>query len=157
ETPPIEKHAAQEQAAPHPPDARAAPLVLTEEPPRATLAETLKPKPRPSIFEGGAGIGRAILFAVGVASAATGIGLAVAAGNKGNEAQQLAGAIQQVGGHYACDHSLPSLVTDCHHLLELRQGHDNYTKASAGFFAGAGVTVAAAAVSIWIQRTPATQ
>src|SRR5262249_14667870 len=118
ETPPLEKRADDERPAPPPPGERAVPPVRTLEPATATLVETPKPKPRPGVFEGGAGIGRAILYAVSAASLAAGIGFAVAASREGEEAHRTRGGLLQKAGPGACSHSPATFANDCQRILE---------------------------------------
>jgi hypothetical protein len=158
----VRRRAAPPEAQP-PPDAPSPPALEPQSTP-ATPAHVTEPSvaaapasvvpPKPGVFEGRAGLGRALLYAFAAASVATGTGFAVAASHKDDEARQAQGALEQKKTP-ACLKTSSAFAGECQRLVELRQAHDNDARAALGFFAAAGVTGAVATASIWILRTPA--
>jgi hypothetical protein len=151
-------------AAPELPAAQAPPVAAPElpavrAPPQGEPARAAPPPPpRPGIFKGPAGIGRAVAFGLAGAGLVTGSALAVTASEKAGEAQRLEGMLQQSrsGGSSACNRSASSFKTECAQLLDIRQQQGTYTNAAAGLIGAAGVLGGAAIASIWLPRAPAT-
>jgi hypothetical protein len=127
-----------EAPAPAPP-----PAAPTPAPPSAP-----EPAPRPGAWEGQAGIGRIVAFAISGAGLAVGTGLAVGSAEKERDVGQLEGALG--GSPSACSQGGAA----CAQLASLAREHDVLANAAIGCMVGAAATAAAAVASIWIVRTP---
>jgi hypothetical protein len=108
------------------------------------------------VFEGRAGLARAILVGLTAGGLVAGAMFAATASSRGNEAGRLAGSVVQRTGSFACNMSEAGLVSDCRQILELRQQHDTDTTLARSLLVGAAVTGTAAVASILLFHMPAT-
>ncbi len=131
-------------AAPAPPPP--APQVVVVAPP---VVPPPLPAPKAGMFDGPAGIGRAVAFAVAGTGIAVGTGFAVAAASTLSDVHHLDAALGSNSA--ACSKGGAS----CAQLDTLARQHDVYSNAAIGLMLGGAVTGAAAVVSIWVVRTPA--
>jgi hypothetical protein len=145
-------------APPAPPEVPAPALLPSPPPappaPTAPPAPPPAPAPRPGIWEGPAGIGRIVAFALAGTGIAIGTGLAAAAQSKANDVHQLQAALQRTGGPAACNPAGASAPVGCGPLLTLLRTHDVYAAGAIGTMATAGAIGIGALVSIPIVRTP---
>ena len=89
-------------------------------PPNAegTVAPATPPAeaPEPGIFEGKAGVARAVLYAITAAGLATGTGFAVASNAAASNARSLQATVVQQNGTSACNETMPGLSSNCQQL-----------------------------------------
>jgi len=107
--------------------------------------------PRPGVFEGPAGIARAIAFAVAAVGLGVGSGFAAASAIKASEIRQTQATLD---GPAACNQAGAPPPGGCAHLVTLAQSHDTYANVAIGAMAAAGAVGAGALASIFLVRTP---
>jgi hypothetical protein len=113
-------------------------------------APAATPPRKPGVFEGPAGIGRAVAFAVAGAGLVTGAGFAGAAVSTADKLRPLQAEISAS----ACNPSAGVLPAQCGQIGRLLAQHDTYSNAAIGFMVAGGLVGAGAVGSIWLVRTP---
>jgi hypothetical protein len=111
------------------------------------------PAPKPEVFEGLAGKGRVVGFAVTGVAAAIGAGFGAAALGKANAAgAALDGLATKAGTSSPCLQA--ALSSGCKNVEQLWQARDGYVDLTEGFLVVAGVAGVATTASILVGRTP---
>src|SRR5262249_26786732 len=118
-------------------DLSAAEPEQAEAPKAAPAAPPVEARKR-RVFEGKAGVARAILYALTAAGLATGPGFAIASTAAANNASSLQALLLQKRGTRTCTNVMPGLSSDCQQLSHLWTQRDAFAEVGEGFLIVAG-------------------
>ena len=111
--------------------------------------------PKPGVFEGKAGVARAVLYAITAAGLATGTGFAVASNAAASNARGLLATLEQNSGSSACNKTMAGPSSSCQQLTSLWQRRDTFANVGEGLLVAAGALGVATTISIWIPAAKA--